>query len=731
MGMLSAVVYTPPLTVQDAGALKRAFPDLNFRWTAVPAGRRAGATLGEWSLLWWSRGGTPHIPRLAPYAVPNPYQSYGVTIGASRPYPAGLYLVADEPPARDAIEWDRPIVGVLVSVAVTAAGATLSITHADGHVSTVPIPADFASNSAGVAPEESPYYAVIDYPSALASTSASGCSVATYVDLRAPRGVIVDPVVTNWLSGYAAHADAEADALPGVETGSDAGLCHGYALPILSYRKYGLPAWANGGRSLPREACVRQRVDYPGGWRQSDTHGYARPRLLVGGAVQEQACGPFCREAAFGDGDLYAAGEVFSSPARVVIRVDGTTNSGGASRTVTITEYNIDGSGGTVVYTGAFNDSGAINTYDIALPATLAPFRRYKVTRSPEQDYYTTQLPIIDVAIVASWNHPLPITVVASDGTIIPAGVAAAHLTSLAASPATTETAIGIGSTAAPSGRATAGWRVRASGLTPGVYTIAFPSVATASRHDDAGGIHPGGGIILAPAGAFSAAIAEVADGQTITVASVAIIRPSLPVGDTTTTFSPSYYFGQFTAPAAGRYSLRMKGDAAVAMSMFASKTDPLCSSSLVGRLANFRRRLYSPSARQDAPPSAATPLGRKVYLVGESPTGAWAGHAGELAAGLVGPASFAWDFRTGRPGDVVATTGGTWHCQEWTDGQFVLATADAGAVVVDLAAGEVVYLRLCYSGDVAAGSVYQSLAAPSIYGAAGAAAVTLSISSI
>lgn len=735
MGMLSAVVYTPPLTLQDAGALKEGFPDLNFKWVTTPAGECAGATLGEWALLWYTRNGASRIPRLAPYAVPNPYSKYGGTLGASFSYPSGLYFVSDSPPARDTGELDRPIVGVIVGVAITSAGATLSVTHADGHVSTVPIPADVASNSAGVAFASSPFYAIIDYPSALASTTTSGCTVPFYADLRAPRGIIVDPNPANWLSGYSLFADDSAASLPGIELGSDAGFHSGYVDPSVIYREFGLSAATVGGRSLPRVACVKQRIDYPGGWLRLETNGYARPRLAQSGVVYEQACGHFAREVPHGDGDISSFGDVFSSPARLIVDVDGLSNYGGASRTVTVTEYNMDGSGGTVIYSGAFNDT-THTAHDIALPTTLSPFKRYKITRTPEQDYYGTQVPYITVALVASWKHPLPFTVVASDGTVIPAGIASAHLTALASVPNTTETVIsGVGSTAAPSGRATAGWRVRASGLSPGMYNVNFnrsiSNDGMSAILDAAGGVQWASGTVLAPGGTFSAAISNIADGDTISISSASSASYTLALGANVISRSP-FLFASFTAPATGVYTFGLKGSgSANLLSMFASKTDPLVCSGIISSVANFTRRVYQ-ILRQNSPPAYTSPLGKKQYLIGDSPTGDWAGQAGKLAAGLVGPAAFSWSFRDGQPGDWIENAGDVYHFQAWS-GAFVRASdpAGLGSLSIPLTAGETVYLRVCASGVQRPDFSDMSYIVPSIYGVPASVSTTITVASL
>lgn len=741
MGILSALAYTPPLTVQDAGAFLEDASSSRYAWTTTKHGKRAVATLGDWALAWrFGRGQfTGRIMTLAPYAVPLPA---GTTYaGGRKSYPSGLYYVTDMPPrvtAGTTLGEDGPLVGVLVNIRVTGASPSVSITHADAHVSTLVIPADYISNANGVTTYD--YQTYVDYPSAVGSVSAVQCTVTTYA-VYLPRGIIVDPDPSNWLSGYVASTSAASDALPSISDGSMAGAHGGLIGVFLSSRDQYVNAGAAGCSVIPRRLMASDA------WVQSATSSitttsrsaFARPCYQSSSGLLEQDCGHIIGESLIVDGEQYNGGTtsyglIYSTPVEAVIVSDGTDNAGALSRVVTIEECDIDGSSPTTLHTGTYSDVGSVGVYTVTLSTALRKFKRYMVTRTPDKDAGDTRRPRISVYLVPSWNHPLPFSVVASDGTAIPGGVAS----SLSASPVSTSsvsTSSSLGAVTVPAGRPSTEWRCEWSGLSAGLYYIATTSITDWWAQDQSGGSLRSGRYVLAPGGRFALHAADATTGGTATPSVSSSTPTAITVGSNSTAFSAGYVFLSFTSPADGTYRFGLVGSTAVTIAMFASKTNQLCCANLIGVLKNFARRDWSwVGDRRDSPPSTASPLGLRVYLVGSSPTGDWVGHAGEIASGLVGPAGVAWSFHKPDPGDWFddTTTGYRWHCQSWSHGHFVKAQDDCGHIDVVLSNGQTLYLRLAISGPANLAVTDHTMATrQSEYGHPGVQATTVLVTAL
>lgn len=708
MGILSALASTPPLTVQDAGAFRAATSDRRYAWTSTRQGRRAVATLGEWALAWrFSRGQfVNRLLTLSPYAVPLPA---GTTYaGGRKSYPAGLYYVTDMPPrvtAGSGLGENGPMAGVLVSVRVTGASPSLTVTHADAHVSTVAIPPDYIANASGITGSD--YLTYIDYPSAVGSVSAVQCVATTY-DVFLPRGVIIDPNPANWLTGYAASAVQASDALPSIFDGSMAGAWGGLRPCFLSSRDQYANAGASGCAALPRRLLTSDLwVDSAyGSITSGDRSAFGRPCYPSAGGLLEQDCGHMIGESLIVDGEQYNGGStsyglIYSTPIEAVIISDGTDNGGALSRVVTIEECDIDGSSPTTLHTGTYSEVGTVGVYTITLPTTLRKFKRYRVTRSPDRDAGDTRRPRISVYLVPSWHHPLPFSVVASDGAVVPGGVSAS-LSAAPVSTASVSTSSGLGAVTVPAGRPSTEWRCEWSGLAAGLYYIATTGISDWWTQDQSGGSLRSGRYVLAPGGRFAIHAADATTGGTATPSAVSTTPSAISIGANATAFTAGYVFLSFTAPSSGAYRFQLRGSSAAQLALFASTSDALCCSGLVGVVRNFLRRDWSwVGDRRDSPPSSASPLGFRVYLVGSAPTGAWVDHPGEIASAMVGPAGVIWAFHRPDPGDWFddTATGNRWHCQDWTDGQFVKAQDDCGHLDLIMASGQTLYLRLANSG--------------------------------
>lgn len=699
MGWMDTVVSVPAGAWTDDIPDGAASPLILARWRA--RGRRLTATIRSLVALRFAIGtANPNDAALAtvePWAIPCPWsqwQSYSDPANVAAIDP-GLYFVSNQLPSWNAgsgVLADPSPCGLLLRIIPTAANPTVTVTFNTGPSWTPAIPA--SSGPLVVVYEFLPGQ-VIGY------VSSTGCSIFQNT-LYWPLGIVVDPDPAHWLTGYQARPSLQVGApLSPTARGTydpanwragsydiaeanryEASIWEGVqesgraALPALGYTPLFAGAWMLADWTIPTEAglvrqdCGVERLATPGGT-------YGSGARLTGitpwtGAITSAV--------------------VMSSPAAIQVRV---TASPGVDVTLTVHEAAISdltASPGTAIdafIVPAGTPVGTVLVFALSVAAAAHERRRYAVTQ--------TGGGAMTIAMRQSVQHALPFALVASDGHPIPAGEAAALRSAIPAWP-TTACALGVATPAAMT-QGTYIW----AGLAAGLYRLTA-SYVYCTLTDGRGRIASlragsGGYVDMAiPAGGTLTALchgqAGWAGASSGLLTALAITPQALALGTTAISAFDASARGvvAYSAATSGRYRISLLGDPRYAMlvGLDQAVTAPV---SVIRAHPTRGSRSSVTCPPTDTPPTSASYVGLRYYAIGPAPTGAWAGHAGEIAIGILAPGDIAWEFAL----PPLGMTSGTWRWDgaAWVDH----GTTEIGRIDIDLAAGQSLYGRLTYCG--------------------------------
>lgn len=179
---------------------------------------------------------------------------------------------------------------------------------------------------------------------------------------------------------------------------------------------------------------------------------------------------------------------------------------------------------------------------------------------------------------------------------------------------------------------------------------------------------------------------------DTLTLIPVPVTPTLIPPGVGGLVTTGGYYlFGYFVAPADGTYQVSASG---ISAEVCLSTTGPLATDGVPVQFDHDH--IADAAGPGDAPPATPDPQG--LYIVGKTPTGAWAGQPNQLAlwnAQLVvssislnvGPWGNDWQFRSALPGQ-------RYGDYLWTGSTWVDVSTLAVRATVAASAGQTIYVR-------------------------------------
>lgn len=701
MPFFDTVVTVPPMTWTDQRAAIDGLRLLGLPGPMFDPSGRMRATIRTLIALRLTSDTTgscfrQRCPLVEPWAIPSPWtewRSYSGYEETTAPMDAGLYFVSDRVPDSSPCGEGTTSIGTstcgwALRITPSASAPSTSVTMSDGSTWTPVIPENSGITIVMLETDATP----------TATASISGCS-AQYIALYWPPGVLVDPDPDLWLDGY-----VPADPLPTAPVSLAMS-----RKPLTTREVPYTPSWINQ-MAIPQDVG---RAGIPRPVRDSmhpDWHQYrAMPMhwiIATSTGLMRQVCGPDSFATPMDTGKTGAATRyalptpdhavVMSSPAAVVIRMGVLY----VSTTITIYERELGAAApGTPIATVVFPVGPAAESVTTLPTATVLGNRKvysWALTAGINDPF--------SVGFIPNTHHALPFAVVASDGTVIPAGQAPDFQEAI--TPIVTECTVGV-----PTVSGAAPGTYRWSGLAAGFYEI--PSTVF--------GYGPGPvvGAIATSAGRCyptnnQAAVLAVADDGWIelhvtsaTGAPPAVIMHTvtpavvtLATGANSAWPGASYGIGSFTAPASGVYRFAFTRSAtqyngALWIGPDAAMVEPEHVITAGPRRLFLPPDLfpYYPPAKTDTPPTAATYVGSRTYLVGDSPAGEWAGHAGEVAMGCVRPGTIQWQF--------APLLVGVWYNDyEWDGSNWARANvSELGHVDVTLTAGQVIYTRITGEG--------------------------------
>lgn len=721
MSVLDTVIYSPPMTDVEAGALiesvrySGAVNNIAVDPRAPGSGVRVGLTMRSWIAFRAIYAGfaTRNYDRLEPWAVPVPstWDHWQHSAAPSASWislsVSGLYYVSDQLPGTLALTSAR--FGFLAIITPTSASPSCTITMSDASTVTVEIPKNGPS----------PFIYVHETELLISSSSLTGCTMSTAV-LTWPPGVIVPSDPTAWLSGYSIITTTPPTAPVACTQGTGP-----YSEPIFNDRNSFSPGYQpysqDAGRAGMPIMYGSLSRDFPP-WTVTDS-GYIRRQMCGPGmSVAETSSLPGAR--------TYSTGSpvALSTPASAHIYA---TGSAGGTSTASLYVSELDGTGTSLVATYSISADGMTAN---ALSTTLTAYKQYTVVYGGDMPGYggTDTGPYLTLDLAPSLGHPLPFSVVASDGTVLPGATAASLIEDI---PARTTVAgsLGLTSVAAHHGPLEVTW----SGLSRGAYYFSATSGSWSGGFLNGDGVRGPLSTVLVDTGQNIKYEhwANAHAGGSLTLAARSTTATAISAGTTSVSSSSTdYRWYSFTAPAAGSYRFALGGNTSSRSVAMAISTDALCMPA-DHHLEFIALRVYEldAAARYDVntPPSAVSYVGVRCYFIGSAPTGAWAGRAGQIAIGSVDTGTINWQYEQPEDGDClyISSTAARYVRQA---GAWVLQSAAVyGSVDIAMANGATLYMRVGNPVATTVVGVLRERPMRSAYDFAGPPACTITITAL
>lgn len=686
MAFFDTLVTVPNMTWADQRAAVDDARTLGFMAPVIQPGGRMRTTIRTlialrlWS-AYYSTAWRYRIPMVEPWAIPSPWtewRGYSYSYSITAPMDAGLYFVSDRvpdstPDGEGSSGMTGGRCGYAMRVVPTAASPSVSVAMSDATTWTPVIPANTG-----------PTFVILETDASAGTVTASGCST-TLIPLYWPLGILVDPDPANWLAGY-----DPVDSLPVAPVSLPAKRNQMLAREVPysgSWISYLRIAQEAGRAGIPRPMRDSQHSDSLE-FRSQPAHW----TIATATGLKRQTCGPDSYATPTGLGGVGAATRyatysgspldannsvVMSAPASLLIY-----NPFIVSFTLDLYERTLSGSApGSVIATLTIPAGPGAQVVALPTASTLT-----------ERRAYTTEQTTWGASYIPNVHHALPFSVVASDGTVIPAGQASAFLEDV--SPIVTDCVPGV-----PTGSAAERGTYRWSGLTAGIYEIPSSVLGFCS-----GTIATSDGRVTATS--TTAQIAVPAGGSvelhlTFVSGSPAVVMnlltPSpvtLALGDNATWPGASWGVGEFTAAATGTYRFAFTGTSFGFSRDLIIGSDASVSVPTHTVSRGVQRQLSGPFPAYpptpgNTPTTSGSYVGLRSYLIGSAPTGDWAGHAGEMAWGVVQPGTIVWQFADLPPG--------TWYSDyRWNGTAWENMTAvELGHVDIPLSSGQTIYTRI------------------------------------